>query len=43
MTLTEAVDGIVSHRESEAKKCERRERENEKKLKGSIRNTMRPI
>ena len=29
MTLTEAVDGILSHQESEAKECERRKREKE--------------
>ena len=27
MTLAEAVDGIFSHHESEAKECEKRERE----------------
>ena len=43
MTLSEAVDGIFSCHESEAKENERRERESEKTLKRSVRNTMRPI
>ena len=43
MSLKEAVDGIFSRHESEAKENERRERENEKKLKRSARNTMRHI
>ena len=43
MTLAEAVDEIFSRQQSEMKECKRRERESEKKLRGSIRNTMRPI
>ena len=38
-----AVDGIFSHQGSEAEESERRERESEKKLRVSIKNTMRPI
>ena len=30
MTLTEVVDGIFSHQESEAKECKRREREKDR-------------
>ena len=41
MTLAEAVDGIFSHQESEAK--EHKRRNIEKKLKRSIKNSMRHI
>ena len=43
MTLSEAVDGIFSRQESEAKERERRERERKKKLKRSAKNIMRHI
>ena len=43
MTLAEAVDGILSRKKSEAKERETREREREKKLGRSAKNTMRPI
>ena len=47
MSLKEAVDGIFSRQESEAKVCKRRERERErereKKLKRSVKNIMRHI
>ena len=43
MSLKEVVYGMFSCQESEAKERERRERESEKKLRVSIRNTMRPI
>ena len=43
MTLTEAVDSIFSQRESESKKCERRERERKRELKRSVNNIMRHI
>ena len=41
ISLKEVVDGIFSHQESEMNEHERRERK--KKLRVSVRNTMRPI
>ena len=42
VSLKEAVDGIFSRHESEAKELERREKR-EKKLRGSAKNTMRSV
>ena len=42
MTLTEAVDGILSQQESEAKELERRKREKEK-IEKKCKNIMRYI
>ena len=42
MTLEEAVDGIFSRQESEAKE-RKEERERKKKLKRSVKNIMRHI